>query len=278
MFRLFRRVPSVSAILPHSLSQERSKEKIGLARWDGFSIDYPKDRCLHELVEEQAEHTPEAVAVVFESTQLTYRQLNERANQLAHHLQELGVGPDTLVGICLERSLEMVVGLLAILKAGGAYLPLDPGYPKERLAFMVNDSGAAVFLTQQGLRDQLQVENPNCQILCLDTEWGTIARSPTRDPISGVSPENLAYVIYTSGSTGLPRGVSVPHSAVVRLVCKTSYVSLGATDVFLQFAPLSFDAPRSKYGGACSAEGDWLCSRRASSLWTNWAGLFGKMA
>jgi amino acid adenylation domain-containing protein len=213
-----------------------------LVEWNQTAVDYPKARCVHELVEEQAEHTPEAVAAVFESTQLTYRKLNDRANQLAHHLQELGVGPDTLVGICLERSLDMVVGLLGILKAGGAYVPLDPGYPKERLTFMVRDSGAAVLLTQQGLRDQLQVQNPNCQILCLDAEWGMIARCPTRNPISGVSPENLAYVIYTSGSTGRPKGVEIEHRALTNFLCSMAQEpGLSETDVVLAVTILAFD-------------------------------------
>jgi amino acid adenylation domain-containing protein len=213
-----------------------------LIDWNQTAVGYPKDRCVHELVEEQAEHTAEAVAAVFESTQLTYRQLNDRANQLAHHLQKLGVGPDTLVGICLERSVEMVVGLLGILKAGGAYVPLDPGYPKERLAFMVNDSGAPVLLTHQGLRDQLQVENPNCQILCLDADWGTISRSPTRNPISGVSPENLAYVLYTSGSTGRPKGVEIEHRALTNFLCSMAQEpGLSETDVLLAVTTLAFD-------------------------------------
>jgi amino acid adenylation domain-containing protein len=213
-----------------------------LIDWNQTAVDYPKDRCLHELVEEQAEHAPEAVAAVFKSTQLTYRQLNDQANQLAHYLQKLGVGPDTLVGICLESSLEMVVGLLGILKAGGAYVPLDPAYPKERLAFMVNDSGAPVLLTHQRLRDQLQVENPNCQILCLDADWGTIARSPTRNPISGVSPENLAYVIYTSGSTGRPKGVEIEHRALKNFLCSMAQEpGFSETDVLLAVTTLSFD-------------------------------------
>jgi amino acid adenylation domain-containing protein len=214
-----------------------------LIDWNQTTVDYPKDRCLHELVEEQAERTPEAVAAVFKSTQLTYRQLNDRANQLAHHLQKLGVGPDTLVGICLERSLEMVVGFLGILKAGGAYVPLDPGYPKERLAFMVHDSGAPVLLTRQGLRDQLQVENPNCQIVCLDADWGTIARSPTRNPISGVSPENLAYVIYTSGSTGPPKGVMITHRSVCNhMRWMQATFPLMPSDNVLQKTSIAFDA------------------------------------
>src|SRR5271165_3620697 len=214
-----------------------------LIDWNQTAVDYPKDRCVHELVEEQAEHTPEAVAAVFKSTQLTYRQLNERANQLAHHLQKLGIGPDTLVGICVERSLEMVVGLLGILKAGGAYVPLDPDYPEERLAFMVHDSGAPVLLTHQRLRDQLQVGNSNCQILCLDADWGTISRSPTRNPISEVRPENLAYVIYTSGSTGEPKGVELMHGGLLNLIFwhrRTYQVSLA--DKATQLAGVGFDA------------------------------------
>jgi len=214
-----------------------------LIDWNQTTVDYPKDRCLHELVEEQAERTPEAVAAVFKSTQLTYRQLNDRANQLAHHLQKLGVGPDTLVGICLERSLGMVVGFLGILKAGGAYVPLDPGYPMERLAFMVHDSGAPVLLTRQGLRDQLQVENPNCQIVCLDADWGTIARSPTRNPISGASPENLAYVIYTSGSTGPPKGAMITHRSVCNhMRWMQATFPLMPSDNVLQKTSIAFDA------------------------------------
>jgi amino acid adenylation domain-containing protein len=214
-----------------------------LIDWNRTAVDYPKDRCVHELVEEQAERTPEAVAAVFKSTRLTYRQLNDRANQLAHHLQKLGVGQDTPVGICIERSLEMVVGLLGILKAGGAYIPLDPDYPKERLTFMVHDSGAPVLLTHQRLRGQLQFENPNCQILCLDADWETISRSPARNPISGVSHENLAYVIYTSGSTGEPKGVELMHGGLLNLIFwhrRTYQVSLA--DKVTQLAGVGFDA------------------------------------
>ena len=134
-----------------------------LVEWNQTAVAYPKDRCVHELFEEQVERTPDAMAVAFEDERLTYRQLNERANQLAHHLQELGVGPDTLVALCVERSLEMVVGLLGILKAGGAYVPLDPSYPSDRLAFMLRDSGALLLLTHQRLRDQLEFWNPRRQ-------------------------------------------------------------------------------------------------------------------
>jgi non-ribosomal peptide synthetase component F len=126
-----------------------------LAGWNDTATDYPRDRCIHALFEEQVARAPEAVAVVFEDQQLTYGELNARANQLAHHLIALGVGPEVLVGICMERSLELVIGLLGILKAGGAYVPLDPGYPNERLAFMLNDTAAPVLLTQQALRGRL---------------------------------------------------------------------------------------------------------------------------
>ena len=128
---------------------EAEKHQV-LVEWNETKRDYPKDKCIHQLFEEQVKRTPEAVAVVFEDQQLTYRELNSQANQLAHYLKKLGVGPETLVGICVERSLEMIVGLLGILKAGGAYVPLDPGYPKERLAFMLEDARVGVLLTQQG--------------------------------------------------------------------------------------------------------------------------------
>jgi len=189
-----------------------------LEDWNQTAVDYPKDRCVHELVEAQAERAPEALAAVFNSASLTYRQLNDRANQLAHHLQSLGVGPDTLVAICMERSLDMLVGLLGILKAGGAYVPLDPAYPLERLAFMVRDSGAPVLLTQQPLRDQLQLDPSGCRILCLDADRATIAAGPTRNPASRARPDHLAYVIYTSGTTGEPKGVELRHQGLLNLI------------------------------------------------------------
>jgi amino acid adenylation domain-containing protein len=186
------------------------------------------------------EQRPEAVAVVFEDRQLTYRELNERANQLAHHLQQLGVGPEALVGVYMERSLEMVVGLLGILKAGGAYLPLDLAYPRERVAFMLEDARAQVLLTQKTLMKELP--DHTAKLLCLEESWKNIARESTENPASSTTPDHLAYVMYTSGSTGMPKGVSVSHRGVVRLVKNTNYVHLGSEEVFLQFAPLAFDA------------------------------------
>ncbi|MGF1487764.1 MAG: amino acid adenylation domain-containing protein, partial [Prochloraceae cyanobacterium] len=211
-----------------------------LTEWNDTASEYPRDKCIHQLFEEQVEKRPDGVAVVFENRQLTYEQLNQRANQLAAYLQQLGVGPEVLVGICVERSLEMVVGLLGILKAGGAYVPLDPNYPQERLNYMLEDTGVEVLLTQQSLCDCLPEQQK--QVVCLDTDWQAIAQSNQENLNLGVSSEHLAYVIYTSGSTGVPKGVSVIHRGVVRLVKETNYVSLNSQRVFLQLAPISFDA------------------------------------
>jgi hypothetical protein len=150
-----------------------------LLDWNQTQVDYPRDRCLHELVQEQAQRTPDATAVVFEGQCLTYRQLNGKANQLARHLRDLGVGPDVLVGICVERSLEMVIGLLGILNAGGAYLPLDPGYPKERLAYMLEDSQVSVLLTEARLVELLAW--CPARIICLDHDWSRIDQESTEN-------------------------------------------------------------------------------------------------
>ena len=168
-----------------------------------------------QLFAAQVAEAPDAVAVVFGEQQLTYRQLEERANQLAHHLRGLGVGPEVVVGLCVERSLEMIVGLLGILKAGGAYLPLDPGYPPERLAFMLEDSRAPVLLTQSALVDELPAYG--LRIVELDTDWPAIARQPASPPSNTIALHNTAYVIYTSGSTGTPKGVAVSHAGIPNL-------------------------------------------------------------
>jgi len=211
-----------------------------LVEWNNTQTDYPFDKCIHEVFEAQAEQTPDAVAVVFEDQQLTYQQLNRRANQLAHYLRSLGVGADVLVGICVERSLEMVVALLGILKAGGAYVPLDPAYPAERLTFMLEDTQLSVLLTQQQLVDKLP--SHQAQVICLDSDWEAISQHSEDNPPSEVRPDHLAYVMYTSGSTGRSKGVSVIHRGVVRLVKQTNYASFSAQKVFLQLAPISFDA------------------------------------
>ncbi|BAY66479.1 amino acid adenylation domain-containing protein [Calothrix brevissima NIES-22] len=194
----------------------KSEQNQLLWEWNNTQKDYPQDRCIHQLFEQQVELTPDAVAVVFQDHQLTYGQLNTRANQLAHYLQSLGVKPDVLVGIYVERSLEMVVGLLAILKAGGAYVPLDPHYPSERLGYMLSDSQVSLLLTQQRLVEKLP--DHQAQVICLDSDWNLICQLSAENPITGVQAANLAYVIYTSGSTGQPKGVLIPHQGLLNLV------------------------------------------------------------
>jgi len=211
-----------------------------LVEWNHTQAEYPQNTCIHELFEAQVERTPDAVAVVFEDEQLTYRELNQRANQLAHYLRGLGVKPEVLVGICIERSPQMVVALLGILKAGGAYVPLDPAYPKERIAFMVSDAQLPVLLTQEKLVENLPEHQ--ARVICLDTGWEEISRESQTNPVSEVKPENLVYVIYTSGSTGKPKGVMIQHQSLVNFT-QTAMVEyeLNSCDRVLQFASLSFD-------------------------------------
>ncbi|MEH2027051.1 non-ribosomal peptide synthase/polyketide synthase [Nostoc sp.] len=225
-----------------------SEQQQLLVEWNDTQADYPQDKCIHQLFEEQVERTPDAIAVVFENQQLTYHELNCRANQLAHYLQSLGVGADMLVGICVERSLEMVVGLLGILKAGGAYVPLDPEYPQERLQFMLQDTQVKVLLTQQNLVESLTQHQ--ARVVCLDTDWQTIKGANQDNLNSTVSAEKLSYVIYTSGSTGTPKGVAVTHQAVNRLVLNTNYIQLTPDDRVAQAANIAFDAATFEIWGA----------------------------
>ncbi|MGB8509396.1 MAG: amino acid adenylation domain-containing protein, partial [Pyrinomonadaceae bacterium] len=211
-----------------------------LGDWAGFETEYPENAPVSQLFEKQVEQTPDAVAVVFESEQLTYRQLNARANQLARHLMRLNVRPETRVALCLERSLEMVVGLLAVLKAGGAFVPLDPSYPRDRLSLMLNDTQAPVLLTQEKFKEVLP-EYAGVTI-CLDAQRKLIAAETDENPASSIAGDNLAYVMYTSGSTGTPKASCIPHRAVARLVKATNYAEFGPEHTFLQFAPISFDA------------------------------------
>jgi aspartate racemase len=219
-----------------------------LVAWNDTQSDYPRNASIQELFEAQVEQRPHTIAVSFNNEQLTYSQLNRRANQLAHYLQAQGVGPEVCVGLCLERSVEMIVGILGILKAGGAYVPLDPEYPQERLRFMLTDTQAPVMLTQQRLVSELP-EQPG-RVICLDTEWTAIAQEVETNPSRQASAESLAYVMYTSGSTGRPKGTCISHRNVVRLVRNTNYVELSASEVFLQFAPISFDAATLEIWGA----------------------------
>ena len=211
-----------------------------LVDWNQTSTDYPRDKTVQELFEQQAAATPEAMAVEYEGEALSYAELNKRANQLAHYLQDRAVGPEVLVGICVERSCEMVIGLLGILKAGGAYLPLDPDYPQPRLAFMLEDARVAVLLSTSTLAERLP--DFNGELVLMDTDRSQIELESTQNSNSGARADNLIYVMYTSGSTGRPKGTSIEHRSAVRLVKQTNFVDLGPQEVFLQFAPISFDA------------------------------------
>ncbi len=216
--------------------------------WNQTRTDYPRDRCVHQLFEEQAKRTPEAVAVVFEDRSLTYAQLNRRANQIANRLRRMGVGPESCVGVCALRSLEVIVAFLAVIKAGGAYMPLDPTYPRERLALMVNETGAPVVLAQDKLVDRVTGLGP--EVLALDSEVDAFAGESEEDPPNLTTSRNLVYVIYTSGSTGRPKGVRVEHRGVVRLVMNTNFVELSPRDVMLQFCAFTFDVATFEIWGA----------------------------
>ena len=211
-----------------------------LLEWNATEVCYPRNLCIHQLFELQAERTPDAIAVVFGEQAITYDELNQRSNRLAHYLRDRGVKPDDLVAISVERSAGMVVGLLGILKAGAAYVPLDPNYPRERLAFMLADSGAAMLLTQERLLERLPEHA--AQAVCLDREGPQIAQHSGHNPSSNVSSGNLAYVIYTSGSTGQPKGVEIAHCSVVNLLCAMrNEPGLSAADTLLAVTSVSFD-------------------------------------
>jgi amino acid adenylation domain-containing protein len=228
-------------ILRLSLLTEAEKLQL-LIKNQGILVDYSQDQCIHQLFEAQVERTPDAVAVVFENQQLTYTELNCRANQLAHYLQTLGVGPEVLVGISVERSLEMIVGLLGILKAGGAYVPLDPDYPTERLQFMLEDCEATVLLTQSNLKDKLPLAQvlQSDRVLYLDKD--KFAQYPIYNPTVQNKPNNLTYVIYTSGSTGQPKGVMIEHQSLVNLSLSWGKLfHVKPQSRLLQFGSFSFD-------------------------------------
>jgi amino acid adenylation domain-containing protein len=203
-------------------------------------VDYPLDNLIHQQFEAQAARTPDSVALVFEAEQLSYRELNRRVNQLAHFLRGLGVGPEVLVGVMMERSLEMVVSLLGVLKAGGAYVPLEPGYPVDRLAYLAQDARVSVVLTQERLSEKLRVSA--ARVISVDKEWPTIELHSAENPISVVTGSNLAYVIYTSGSTGQPKGAMNTHRAICnRLLWMQDAYELNGSDRVLQKTPFSFD-------------------------------------
>lgn len=219
-----------------------------LNEWNQTNRDYSRNTTIHELFEKQVEKTPDNVAVAFEDQSLTYRELNARANQLAHHLRTIGVMAETLVAIACERSFDMIIGILGILKAGGAYVPLDPVYPKDRLEYMLDDTNAAVLLTQSALKDQLPIGTKHTVVL--DAMDALLATYPISNPLALSGAHNLAYVIYTSGSTGKPKGVMIENRSVLRLVINTDYIQITPLDRVGHASSTSFDAATFEIWGA----------------------------
>ena len=263
-----------------SLLNERERKQL-LVDWNRTATNYPSERCVHELFEAQVERTPDKTALVFQDREVSYAELNRRANQLAHHLKNAGFRCGDLAGVCLGRGFELIVALLGILKAGGAYVPLDPGYPKERLAFMLQDTAASLVLTDEDAVGSLPAMSGRA--ICLDRDWKDIAQQPSFSPSSQSTAHDLAYVIYTSGSTGVPKGVEVPHRGIGRLLFGVDYAQLDSAQTLLHLAPISFDAATFEvwgallHGGTCvlfpgrvpgAAElGAVLKKYRVSTLW-----------
>ncbi len=212
-----------------------------LAQWNATAHDFPADKCIPQLVARQAAATPEAQAIVAAGQTLSYGELNARANQLAHYLRELGIRPNVLVGLCVERSADMVVGLLGILKAGGAYVPLDPTYPQDRLAFMLEDAGTPVLVTKQSIADHLSTHGTH--LVCLDADAAALSGHSSADPPALATAADLAYVIYTSGSTGQPKGVQISHYSLLNLIYwhQDAY-QITPTDRATQVTSQAFDA------------------------------------
>ncbi len=212
-----------------------------LVEWNQTHVPYAHDQCFHQLFETQASQTPDAIAVVFDDRSLTYRELDQRSNQLAHYLQQFNVQPDRLIGICLERSLEMIIAVLGVLKAGAAYVPLDPAYPRDRLSFMLTDAQVPILITQQSLVAALPAIQG--QVVCLDTASSTIDRQSQEAPTTQVTADHLAYLIYTSGSTGTPKGVLIEHRGLCNVVAAQGQAfNLPPQSRVLQFSSLNFDA------------------------------------
>ncbi|EJL20546.1 amino acid adenylation enzyme/thioester reductase family protein,thioester reductase-like protein [Brevibacillus sp. BC25] len=212
-----------------------------VSEWNNTEVAYSKDHCVHELVDHLAHEMPNQPAVLTRDQSITYAELNAKANQLAHYLQKQGIGQENLVGICVERSIEMLIGQLAIMKAGGAYVPMDPAYPKDRLAFMMQDAGMSIVLTQTRLAEKLPAGTS--QLICLDSDWESISQENTTTPMNVTTTNQLAYVIYTSGSTGTPKGVEIEHTALLNLISWHQRVyNVTSADRASQISGTAFDA------------------------------------
>lgn len=229
------------------LSLNETEQQRLLVEWNQTRVSYP-NQTIDQLFEAQVERTPDAIALIFGEQQISYRELNRRANQLAHYLRDFGVEPQTLIGICLERSIEMVVGLLAVLKVGCVYVPLDPAYPQERLLYMLGDAQISVLITQQHFVKALS--ESTARLVMLDSEWAAIAQASDQNVGVVTTLNDLSYINYTSGSTGKPKGVAVRHRGVIRLLFGANYADFDSQQVFLQLAPVSFDATTFELWGA----------------------------
>jgi amino acid adenylation domain-containing protein len=233
-------IKNTNALISQLQVLSREERHQILVEWKNTQTDYPQDKCLHKLFEDHAQHTPDAPALFYGDRDLTYRELNQRANQMAHYLQRLGVGPDSLVGICMYRSLELIIGLLGTLKAGGAYVPLDPTYPKERLADMMEDANMKVLLTEKRLLELLP--RHQAEAVCLDNHWEVVAREDTQFNLNPVTVHNLVYVIFTSGSTGRPKGAAVYHRGWTNLMhWFVTEFKITSPDKVLVISSFSFD-------------------------------------
>src|SRR5438045_1160597 len=221
---------------------EQVEQRKLLVEFNANEAQFPAGLCMHNLFEQSVERTPDATAVVCGSERTSYRELNERANKIAHYLIKLGAGPDVLVGVFLERNSDLLPAILGVLKSGSAYVPLDPSYPRERLAAILEDAKASVVLTQQSLVPQVSGSVPNC--ICVDTDWKKIAKESAQNPRVDVKPENLGYVLFTSGSTGRPKGVALEHRSAVTFVhwAQTVFTPAELAGVLLSTS-VCFDLP-----------------------------------
>ncbi|CAN5342232.1 hypothetical protein BH24PSE2_BH24PSE2_12570 [soil metagenome] len=231
--------------LPLLTSAERHQL---LGEWNDTAVAWPRDKCVHQIFQQQAEREPDAVAVVFEGQELTYREVNQRANELANDLRRMGVGAETAVGLCLEPSPELAIGILGILKAGGAYVPLDANYPMRRLERMIAEARIDFIVAQRWLLPRLSATD--CKVICIDTHMVDARRTSTSNPELNVNANSLACVLFTSGSSGRPKAVAIRHFSIMRLVFGNDYVAFGSDRVFLQLATVSFDASTFELWGA----------------------------